>query len=329
MTKIVIDPLCNFFYAAFYIKGLQELYPGQVSFWAKPFSPLVYTSESHILAFVVKENQVEKKVVVDFGDAPTIHEPFLAWCDIYGKVNLNRVSSSYIKSDKIISLGPNYGLKIYDKKYALWLAGVNYLKTWSRVPHLKIFVSKYILSSKKVASFSFLPTTDTENKIYFLSSYWKGQGLTNQYRKNFIAACKAHKGIQFSGGLVLEEPLDDVSYSDVIIEKGVSYSTYLAQTQQSMVVFNTPAYHLCHGWKLGEFLAMGKAIISTPLSNELPAPLVHKEHIYIVDGSKESIQEALDELLTNPTLRHTLEQNAYAYYQTYVSPTASIKRLLR
>ena len=46
------------------------------------------------------------------------------------------------------------------------------------------------------------------------------------------------------------------------------------RTARSAVVFNCPAVHGCLGWKLGEYLTLRKAIISTDLGRRLPAPLV-------------------------------------------------------
>src|SRR5262249_47673698 len=103
---------------------------------------------------------------------------------------------------------------------------------------------------------------------------------------------------------------------------------YLAKTRSSALVFNTPAVWSCHGWKLGEFLALGKAIISTPLVRELPAPLVHGCHIHYVDGSLDSIRAAIQLLLNDHDYRKHLERNAYDYYSSFLSPKRVVERLL-
>ena len=66
------------------------------------------------------------------------------------------------------------------------------------------------------------------------------------------------------------------------LTKGVCMTEWMHKTKMSEVVFNTPAFWECHGWKLGEYLALGKAIISTPLSNDLPYPLEHGKNIYMI-----------------------------------------------
>ncbi len=94
---------------------------------------------------------------------------------------------------------------------------------------------------------------------------------------------------------------------------GVKMQKWLQKTKQSAVVFNTPAFWNCHGWKLGEYLAMGKCILSTDLSNDLPCPLEHGVNIHIVENSELAMREALCYILSHPDYRHALEQEAAHY----------------
>ena len=104
-------------------------------------------------------------------------------------------------------------------------------------------------------------------------------------------------------------------------------STKIDNTKKSLIVFNTPSCWDCHGWKLGEFLAMGKAIISTPITNELPYPLIHRQNIYIIN-SKEELYKAVDLLIEDHALRTSLEENAKAYYREYVAPEKVIESIV-
>jgi hypothetical protein len=94
------------------------------------------------------------------------------------------------------------------------------------------------------------------------------------------------------------------------------------------VAFNNPAVHGCHGWKLGEFLALGKAIITLPLSRALPAPLEHGVHLHVVDGSPESLDDALDRIRRDDAYRRTLEANARRWYEQQIEPQRLASRLL-
>ncbi len=84
----------------------------------------------------------------------------------------------------------------------------------------------------------------------------------------------------------------------------------------------------CHGWKLGELLASGKAIISTPLSRHLPHPLEHAKRLRFVDGSFEEIKKAVKLLSENSNYRQQLERNAHDYFIEYLAPEKCIVRML-
>ena len=87
--------------------------------------------------------------------------------------------------------------------------------------------------------------------------------------------------------------------------------------------------HGCLGWKLGEFLALGKATISLPITRVLPAPLEHGVHLHVVDGSPDSLDDALDRLRRDHAYRRTLEINARQWYEEHLAPARLATRLLR
>jgi hypothetical protein len=97
-----------------------------------------------------------------------------------------------------------------------------------------------------------------------------------------------------------------------------------------MVVFSTPAVLQCHGWKLGEFLALGKAIIMTPNINMLPHKLENTKEVLIISDINETQQykSKIESIVFDPKLRAFLEANAHTYYKEYLEPTKVIERLL-
>ena len=102
---------------------------------------------------------------------------------------------------------------------------------------------------------------------------------------------------------------------------------YLLNIKRSAFVFNTPAAWACHGWKLGEFLAMGKAIISTPFVNEMPENMVHGENIYFVESENE-MEVGVNLLLSDNILRRKLEMGAKEYYDKWLKPEVVIRRII-
>lgn len=72
---------------------------------------------------------------------------------------------------------------------------------------------------------------------------------------------------------------------------------------------------------------MGKCIVSTRLSNDLPVPLEHGKSIHFVENDKEAIKEAVQYIVSHPNYREKLEQGARAYWEQYGSPVASLRLL--
>lgn len=133
--------------------------------------------------------------------------------------------------------------------------------------------------------------------------------------------------MHFDGGLLADKSSSSAKFADVLAEHGEPMKSWLEKTKRSAIVFNTPAFWDCHGWKLGEYLALGKCIVSTKLSNDLPHPLEHGVNIHFVENSEESMREAVEYILTHPDYRHKLEKGARKYWESYGTPEASLKLL--
>jgi glycosyltransferase involved in cell wall biosynthesis len=113
-----------------------------------------------------------------------------------------------------------------------------------------------------------------------------------------------------------------------LLHPHLSYRRWLQLTRSSAVVFNTPGVYGCLGWKLGEYLALGKAIISTPIRLQLPAHLQHGTHVHVVDGSEESMRDAIQRITSDDAYRLRLEFNSRAYFDRYLNPPAAIQRFV-
>ena len=112
------------------------------------------------------------------------------------------------------------------------------------------------------------------------------------------------------------------------LDDRLDLGTYIERVQRSAFVFNSPAVHGCLGWKLGEYLALGKAILSTPLSRSLPAPLEHGVHAHFVDDDVDSIRAGVELLLNDESYRSRLERGAGQWYQTHLAPARVAERLV-
>ncbi len=331
--KIIIDPLYNPLYASYYIKGLTDKFGKKnISFSANPFLQL--KNRMDIFNFIIGDT----KYSIDTSDANyIINTAAYDWCDIYGKVNANWQKTPKDTYPKIVSLVPSFGIRLWNFPcfviHLLQLLLTNKIEGTFR---------KYIGKHKRSQQKLFLKQYDKklsikEKYIFHLSTLWysdkwnKNDDGVNRVRANFIRVCLGLSAFEFEGGLLpqigrsSEELFRDVLYNS---KKQMPMKEYIEKTKRSMFVFNTPSFWNCHGWKLGEYLALGKAIISTPLSNNLPFPLQHGINIHFVqDDSEQELKSAINQIIKNPDYRQKLEDGARKYWETYGTPEKSLELL--
>lgn len=327
--KVYIDPACNILYSSFYIIGLRELYGnGNIIFDSKPFKDLHYHNENFLLAFVIDGI----KYIIDPTDFNTINYPqFVDWADLYGKVNYNIENIPSIYKNKIVPIGANFGIACYgnNREINILWAIKHYLQCYKRLEYgWKSYLCRYLTVYKRKKQPC--TTSHSENYIFFISRYWESQNIANNIRINFIRACKRlqkEQIIKFEGGMIPDRKISSCP-KDVIIEEELPLDKYIKGIQKSALVFNTPAYHECHGWKLPEYMSQGAVILSTHFINELPIPLQHEVNIYFSNPDEESLYNSIKILIQNKELSQRLRQNITKYWQSYACPTSCLKLFL-
>jgi glycosyltransferase involved in cell wall biosynthesis len=205
------------------------------------------------------------------------------------------------------------------------------VKAFKRIPNCKEYLANYRRQYKyRLPESSYYPTPSNQSGyIFHSSSLWKNDPVTNSNRALFIDVCRSLPEVTFEGGFGPLLPGHPVSgFEDKIQERRYTLGEWMEKTRHSSLVFNTPAVYSCHGWKLPEYLALGKAIISTALSRELPAPLIHGQHIHYVAADCREIKNAIERIVNDHEYRIYLERNARGYYDKYLSPENSIKSIM-
>lgn len=306
MKELIIDPRFSYYYASFYLYGLNQVY-GNCKFKKKCFIDLPFEELAHsndrLLCYMVKDNSGRaRKIVIDYRDQTSIIDSFYDWADVYAKINVNETETIVPDKSKLRLIAPGFGIRYYNLSQTLWNAlsnllvikkghfGINvnakdflrdYLLTWYRRRPYK----EYHLNSIK----------ERDNYVFFVSTLWRHQNCiehTNPLRALFMRTCKK-LGIDFEGGFYISQSGNSSAtdgYKDLLLAQRVELKDYIVKTRQSMFVYNVPSCLNCHGWKLGEFLAMGKSIISAPLYNELPGD--GKQIMLSVD-SEEELEDAI------------------------------------
>ncbi len=323
--KVLVYALADVFYYSFYLKGLFEIYgKDKIKYTIKEFPNL----PERTFAFILKSGGTEKKVIIDAFDSPHISSVALDWCDGYAKVNYQDAKITGFNTNKIFPIAPGFGIRIWNFLETVFHAFSNYNLARERVRDKREFFANYWRQFKR------LPLQEYQNKgevkgnyIYFISSLWQREEAANQLRAKFIKACLDLEELNFEGGFAPRSDGKTLGYSSLISER-ISLRTYVKKIKSSILVFNTPAVEQCHGWKLGEYLAMGKAIISTNHINVLPQDLIHQKHLHYVGTEQKEITEAIKLLTENRTYRIHLEENAKNYFERNIHPRKVLERIM-
>lgn len=344
VLHIIIDPRCMINYTSYYLYGLIELLGNDKVRFAH-LDYIIANNEDYRKGFgmlVKYEDGKEVKVFVDTNDPNSIYESFYDWCDVYAKINTSEVDLS---RPKIFAIGPSFGVKLWNPFTTILKCVVNYIKVLRAKDKYRVPITTYLkdyiytfwrrLDYEKYAGGGF---ADDKNYIFAMSTLWYDNvslQTVNKYRGEFIRISQRLYPT-FEGGLFYipnaeQEFPPYVQYKEefkeVLATERIGMQTYISGTRRSAVVFNTPSVCQCHGWKLAEYLAMGKAIISTPLSNVMPGEFVDGVH-YRCCNDANAIEDVMKELQADESKRESLKQNAKAYYEEYLSPCAVVRRIL-
>ena len=334
-----VDPRAKVSYAGFYLAGFIEVLGAErVRFARRPFCDLSQHSQEedfdqYFAARLEPVGGPALKLVIDYRDRSRLSRTALDWADVYGKVNLHGDELAGLETAqirKVVPLGPGFGIRLWP-----WVATLAHFfrNTWrsrKQTPaSFRAQVAAYHWQLRRQPLTTYSAVQSAPDYAFHVSKLYQKQAhgeKTNLMRAEFIRACRA-RAPRFEGGLVCSSSPVPQGYEDVAISSGVSPAQYLENVRRSAVVFSTPAAWGCLGWKLGEFLALGKAIVSTPIEHALPAPLEHGEHLLLA-ANPEQLKDSINRLFSDAVLRRRLERNASAYFDQWLHPAAIARRLM-
>ena len=324
MSTLVVHPAAELSYASFVLEGLASvLGPSSIQYSTEGF-PNRFTG-GRVLAFY-RADDPTARCFLTFNDHPRVNQMGVEWARTYGMVN---VRAEDVRTG-VVPLGPTFGVRLTSS--LLTARHLMHAWSWAGARPLRDAAARargaYQHQRRRTAIARYRPGHSDPGYIFFAAWPWAKHTEVNPPRARFIEACRRAPGLTFEGGFAPRRRRDLPEVVALSAPRRYSIREYLTRIDRSAVAFNNPAVHGCHGWKLGEFLALGKAIITLPLSRALPAPLEHGRHVHVVDGSPESLDNAIARLRNDHDYRRALEKNARDWYERHLAPTALAQRLL-
>ena len=343
MKKVFIYPNVDPYYSSFYIYGLEQVFGKKnIVYSAQEFGDVPDDIWSIYMCFIIMDDSGKKtRYVIDSNDFNTVKEGMYEWCDMYGHCNANFELYPRVKYPKLVSLCPSFGIKCWGVAETVYRLITNLCKLrFKAKPSVKRVIVRYVkqLLREPYSVYSNCPSIK-DNYIFCCNTLWYNNSAVNNdkglnhIRATFIDACRSIPNITFEGGLVSRRRSKKQKQLFLhYLTRPVSHEDYLHKTKESALVFNTPAFWDCHGWKLGEYMALGKCIVSTSLSNSLPRfdnprDIGLNNYMCLVKPNKNEMSKAIKHIISHPEYRQHLSVNILEYWQDNGTPVASLRLL--
>ncbi len=131
---------------------------------------------------------------------------------------------------------------------------------------------------------------------------------------------------RFKGGFIKSE-LATEKYSDALTNVPSEPHKYLKALKEAKVVIYTRGLAKSPAWKMAEYMSQAKVIIAEKLTTDLPVPLTHGKELLFFENDGELISN-IKLVLENEELANQLSINARAYFEKYIHPKQTAKRVL-
>lgn len=334
MITVRVHPRFVIPYYAFYLEGLGRVFGFHSIVFDRAGGP-ESTEFDDGFAFTLSGDGAapgrHRRIYLSTNDFARYDRLALAWCDRYGIVNHDPARAAALAdADKIVPIGPSFGIRYWGSLGGTVRDVARLLAASGESPRLTLERARKTTQAfaKRLPESRYVPGQSRNDYVFFVAWPWKKHLEVNPPRARFMRACKAVPGLEFEGGFAPRRRRDIDGIDDVTARRRYAFKDWIRLTKASALVFNNPAVHGCLGWKLGEFLALGKAIVSVPLGREMPAPLEHGKHVHFVGDDPDEMREAIVRIMHDDAYRANLEIATRSYYLEYLAPERVVMRLI-
>ena len=148
------------------------------------------------------------------------------------------------------------------------------------------------------------------NKIVLFTRLWDPQDtqmpraeltVLNEIRIDLVRLLRQEFGELFIGGILPSAYAKKLIPTEVIAEP-IHQKEFLALVKRNLIGVTTTGLHASLGWRLGEYVAASRCIVTEPLTCTLPSPLNEAEHILGFTSPRECVCQLVYRLLEQPDL---------------------------
>jgi len=244
---------------------------------------------------------------------------------------------------RLLPLGLNY---LAVSRHNTWHRGTRPLNARRLANHLVrrasgalVWAGLRDVRDMRIADLECSPAVSTRPTALFMTRAWDPKGCDSQVaagrqelndgRAACIKAARHEFGERFYGGFAADD-FSRREYGDCLLpgsRDGEQYAL-VQRVRQADVCVATHGLHGCIGWKMAEYVAASRAIVSEPLLHVLPGGFAAGIN-YLEFCSVNNFVEAIGTLFTDADLRLQMMQANNAYYRQWVRPDAQVLQTLR
>jgi len=148
----------------------------------------------------------------------------------------------------------------------------------------------------------------------------------NEQRAEIIRRCREEFGPIFVGGFV-PSPTAIEQYPDLVSQRASDRDSYLEVVKKSDVGLASRGLHKSNPFKIPEYLAASRPIVTEELAFDVPSPLEERVNVITYqdpDGAVAACRHVLD----SPELRHAMRVANHRYWLEEGRPATLIKKRL-
>lgn len=362
MYDIRVFPLSNSGYTSQVYAGLYELeFAGKAKVRLTAFprfrvrernGAYFSATNNHILWIEVTEPTRPQpcKICIDFMDGNGISSlDGLVHADVYFKRSYDRKHLDSLAPElakKVLPYGLNYCCRSSHERSLLTrdIIYKTYTRQFSRqdVKEIaRLLYDKFDGTRERsdwlfdFTDFEIPPTVPAQRQVLFQTRVFDhtpraDAGDThamNEHRAATIRALKQELGGNFLGGLI-PDTYARTHYPDCLSNFPHDKRNYLQAIRNSLIAVTTTGLVGSTGWKLPEYLAASRCIVTEPLVYSLPVQLVAGENYLEFTSSTQCVAECV-KLLEDRELARQMRERNWSYYVTQVRPSSLVENFLK
>lgn len=163
-----------------------------------------------------------------------------------------------------------------------------------------------------------------------IANQWKESlDKATNYRIKLIRALRKEFGDDLFVGGVSQDAFSEQRCPDLLVAPTLtSKKSFMQLCKSNYICIASQGLHNSIGWKLAEYVANARTIITDPLYYSVTGDFEENTNYLVYNNVEECIQ-ACHALLRDVDRVHKMEQANAEYYKSYLAPDVLIKRTLR